>query len=151
MSKITTLPAYHLFPLVEDLLALGKSVKITVTGNSMYPFLRSGKDCVELVRTDCKLIRPDDIVMIRRQSGEYILHRVCKVDAQSFFIRGDAQFFVEGPIYPQQLMAQATAVWRGQRRIDCSGSIWVYFSVIWRYCLLPRRVICKILRLFRLI
>ena len=35
-------------PLVQELLAQGKSVSLTVTGESMSPFLRHGRDQIRL-------------------------------------------------------------------------------------------------------
>ena len=70
---------------------------------SMYPFLREDKDKVELAMTSFSCIKKGDVVLIKRESGEYVLHRVLKKSMDHFYIVGDAQQWIEGPLLPEQL------------------------------------------------
>jgi len=67
-----------IFPVITELLDSGQTARITVTGNSMYPFLRAGRDSVELSKASFQEINRGDIVLIKRTNGIYILHRVIK-------------------------------------------------------------------------
>ena len=109
-----------LFPLVSELLEQGQEVRLTIAGNSMYPFLRHGVDSVEFAKVDFAQINKGDIVLIKREDGSYVMHRVCRKEKDHFFMVGDAQQWIEGPLYPEQLIAVVIALWRRDRRILCS-------------------------------
>jgi len=127
-----------IFPFVKEILSQGKLVRITVTGSSMYPFLREAIDSVELSGGCFSDLRKGDITLIKRENGQYILHRVLLVKADSFFIVGDAQQWVEGPLYEKQLIAIASAIYRKDFRISCYGRLWRIASFLWLK-LLPYR------------
>jgi len=138
-----TIKAELIFPFVKEILSQGKQVRITVTGSSMYPFLRENIDSVEL--SGCSLfdLRRGDIALIKRGNGQYILHRVLLRKADSFFIVGDAQQWVEGPVYEEQLIAIASAIYRTDFRISCSGGLWRIVSFLWLKLLPYRRLLIK--------
>lgn len=56
-------------------LSCGEKVFLTVTGNSMLPFLADGRDRVVLQRIE-KRPKKGDIIFYRRKNGAYVLHRV---------------------------------------------------------------------------
>jgi signal peptidase I len=121
----------NLLPLIEEILISGGRARLTVTGTSMYPFLRWGQDSVELSHTDFSGIYTGDIVVILRDNGQYIMHRVLKKKEASFYIIGDAQHDIEGPLYPHQLIAVVTAIWRKDRKIECTNFWWRLLSKLW--------------------
>jgi hypothetical protein len=146
MHKIKLIKANDLFPHVKELLKQEVRVRITVTGMSMYPFLRGNKDSVELKKTNFTDIKKGDIVLICRECGDYILHRVVKKDSSCFFIMGDAQQWIEGPLYPEQLQAKVAAIWRGNTRIDGSNIMLKLLTEAWDGLLPFRRMLIKILK-----
>ncbi|MGE5417243.1 MAG: S24/S26 family peptidase [Acidobacteriota bacterium] len=131
MREVTKVKAAELFPLISELIQQGQSARILVSGSSMYPFLRDGIDSVELVQGDFDDLSRGDIVMIRRLDGAYVMHRIIKKNKDSFFMVGDAQEWLEGPITREQLVAVVTAIWRKERKISCSGIGWKLLSEIW--------------------
>lgn len=64
------------FPFIKEILDKGSRVRITVTGMSMYPFLREHMDSVELSKANFSERDRGDIVMVMRNSHEYVMHRV---------------------------------------------------------------------------
>jgi len=143
MYKVNRLKSREMFPLVKEIIESGKSVRIMVTGMSMYPFLREGIDSVELTKPNYQKLRRGDIVLIVRDNGQYIMHRVLKKEKDCFYIVGDAQQWVEGPLRPDQLFASVTAVWRKEKYIDCSRVWWRMLTGIWMYLLPFRYIIIK--------
>lgn len=130
-----------MFPVINEILEMGKGVRITVTGKSMYPFIRENIDSVELIKGDFNSIYRGDIVLILRDNGEYVLHRVLNKKKDCFYIVGDSQLLVEGPIRSDQLIGLAKAVWRKNKKIKCS-SIWCkLITSIWIYLFPCRRII----------
>lgn len=141
MCEIKRIQAAILFPLISEILDHGQNTKISVSGHSMYPFLRDGLDSVELTKAKFEQLGRGDIVMIRRPNSCYVMHRICKKKSDCFFMVGDAQQCIEGPLYPEQLIAKVTAIWRKEKRISCSNRWLKLLSELWLK-LRPFRYIC---------
>ena len=73
--RIVDIDAY--MPVLRELLAQGQSVSLTVTGESMSPFLRHGRDQIRLAAVTAPPQR-GDMVFFRRRNGQYIMHRVLR-------------------------------------------------------------------------
>ena len=131
MGEVKKIKAVEIFTLVSEIIAQGQSTRIGVTGTSMYPFLRDSVDSVEFSRADFNALARGDIVLIRRTDGAYVMHRIIKASEQNIYIIGDAQQWIEGPIYPDQLIAVVSAVWRKDNRILCSSWWWKIMSEVW--------------------
>lgn len=149
MSEIKRIKADDIFPFISELLENGQGTRISVVGESMYPFLRDGLDSVKLTRGCCRLLSRGDIVMIRRADGDYVMHRIIEKKQDCFYIVGDAQRRIEGPIYPRQLVAVVTDVWRKDRHISCSSRWWRLSAGFWLYLRPYRRHILKVGRLLQ--
>ena len=76
--------------MIRALLEDGQEVSMIVTGNSMRPFLKHGRDKICMKKTDRKL-RKGDIVFYRRENGQYVMHRILKCGDQSYTLLGDGQ------------------------------------------------------------
>jgi len=130
-KKLILVKAAELFNLTSEIIEKGGSAWITVTGMSMYPFLKEGRDSVELSRASFEDIKRGDIVLIRRANGAFVLHRVLKKKKDCFFIIGDAQQWVEGPLLPEQLQTVVTKIKRRGRVISCDNPLLKVFVFVW--------------------
>lgn len=148
MYGIKKVKANGLFPLVSDLLENGQDVRLPVTGDSMYPFLRDSIDSVEFAKGSFEDVSRGDIVLIQRTTGAYVMHRILLKKADCFYMVGDAQQWIEGPLYPDQIIAVVSAIWRKERRISCSNNWLRCLSKTW---LLLRPFRYFILRCFRVL
>lgn len=83
--------------MIRALLEDGQEVSMIVTGNSMRPFLKHGRDKICMKKTDRKL-RKGDIVFYRRENGQYVMHRILKCGDQSYTLLGDGQIVPESGI-----------------------------------------------------
>ena len=119
--------------LMEPLLAVmeeAETVPLVISGYSMNPFLAHGRDTVYL----SKITRPlkkGDMVLYRRDSGAYILHRIYRVEGESYTFVGDAQTQLEGGIREDQLLALVTAVRRKGKLLKKGSFWWDFFEKIW--------------------
>ena len=138
MQKLKLVKSELIFPVIKEILDKGTSARITVTGMSMYPFLRENVDSVELSKVEFSDIRRGDIVMALRNSNEYVMHRVIKIEKSCFYIVGDAQQVIEGPLHSNQIIAKITVIWRKDKKIDSSNIWWKLLSKSW-LTLLPFR------------
>lgn len=148
MRKLIIAKASEVFPAIQDIFdETGSNVRITVSGDSMLPFLRDGIDSVELSSAEFSELKKLDIALIKRVTGEYVLHRVVRKDSDCFFIAGDAQQWIEGPLRPEQLQASVSAIWRRNKRISCDSKLWRLCSRVWLLCLPFRYFILRLARI----
>ncbi len=118
-----------LSPLLEELLAAGAPIKLTVTGNSMYPLLRSGVDEVLLKKKD-KLSK-HDILFYRRENGSFVLHRIVKIKNDVLFLAGDFETVTEYPVYKEQALAVAEGIYRKGNFLSCRNLLYRFYSFFW--------------------
>lgn len=129
-------------PVMRELLAQGECVSLTVTGESMVPFLRHGRDQIRLEAVTAPPER-GDMVLYQRRSGQYVMHRIMRrLPDGSYALIGDGQQQVEQPIAPQQIFALVTQVCRKGRWIDQSSLRWRFFAGPW-LTLLPLRPVLR--------
>ncbi len=148
-SQIKMIKIQNIIPIIAEIFNSGSSLCLTVKGQSMHPFLREDLDRVELSPVFFDGISRADIVLIKRVNGQYVLHRVFRKEKGSFYIVGDAQQWIEGPLNPHQLVAVVTAVWRGNRKIEVNNCWWKFLSVLWLWLLPFRYQLLKTKRFLR--
>lgn len=113
----------------EEILARGESVQFSTTGYSMYPLLNPDKkDQVIVEPLGERRLRRGDVVLYRRDGekgktdgegfaeGILVLHRIHHRSGDEFYLVGDNQNQVEGPLRMDQLRGIMTyRVRRGKR------------------------------------
>ena len=134
--------------LLEEYRQLLKDENITalplvISGNSMSPFLVHGRDTVYLSRLD-RPAKRGDVLLYKRDSGAYILHRVYKADKDSYTMVGDAQTQLEQGIRKDQIIAIMTsALCKG--KLQKKGSFWwEFFEKLWIKIIPLRPMLTKI-------
>ena len=138
--RIMDIDAY--MPVLQELLAQGQSVSLPVTGESMSPFLRHGRDQIRLAAVTAPPKR-GDMVFFRRRNGQYIMHRVLRrMPDGNYAIIGDGQQQVEAPIAPEQIFAVVTQVCRKGTWIGPEAFWWRFFAGPW-LTLLPLRPLLR--------
>ena len=122
---------YTYMPVLQELLSEGKKVSVTVTGNSMSPFLIHGRDRILIAPPDGNW-KKGDMAFFIRTNGQYVMHRICRVDKNGncFFV-GDAQQYIEGPVTPAQIFGKITSVQRKGKWIGPDDFWWRFFEKIW--------------------
>ena len=122
---------YTYMPVVKEILSQGKETSVTITGNSMSPFLIHGRDEI-LISPPEGNWKKGDMAFFVRDNGQYVMHRICKVDKNGdcFFV-GDAQQLIEGPIKENQIFGKITKVKRKGKWIGPEDFWWKFFAHIW--------------------
>lgn len=116
---------------VCDLLSQGQQlVPVPVAGSSMTPFLHPG-DTV-YVDLPTQPLRKADIVLFTRPSGQYILHRIIKVNPDgSFIMLGDAQTEREYVDGPGRIHARVTKATHKGKLLTPRSLRWLFFATVW--------------------
>ena len=99
-----TISAGTYLPILQALILDGKTVCLNISGSSMAPFLIHQRDAVRLQRPEHPPIS-GDIVLYQRENGQFILHRICRIKNGFYYLAGDNQTVLEGPVPPKQIFA----------------------------------------------
>ena len=83
--------------------------------------------------------RPGMIVLFRRESGAYVLHRIIKCKNESVFLAGDGQCILEGPIHISQVVGWVSHVYRRGKWVALWRRKGFMFGVLWRWAFPVRR------------
>ncbi len=127
MKKVDT---FEYVSVLKELVEEGREVSMLISGSSMSPFLCHGRDQVYFKAPD-RPLRVGDMVFFQRRSGQYVLHRICKVKDDGYYIVGDAQTAIEGPVSREQIFALVTRVRRKGRILAPGDFWWEFFARVW--------------------
>ena len=114
----------------RQLLEQGETLMLPVLGHSMSPFLVHNRDVVWLSATSGPY-KTGDIVLYRRSSGSYILHRICKVNRNGYAMVGDAHSVIEKNVQEQQIIAVVVRVMRKNQIEEPGTFLWELFARAW--------------------
>lgn len=102
----------------EQELEKNGSLIYTTVGSSMRPFLRSGEDLMVIEAKTDQRCRVRDVILYRRRSGKYVLHRIMAVREEDYVLCGDNCWDLEPGIRDDQVLGVLTAVIRDGKRLD---------------------------------
>ena len=140
------LPPEMLMPELLGLLEEAEGIPLTITGGSMLPFLAPGRDTVYLSKVS-RPVRRGDMILYQRSSGQYVLHRICRVGEKLTLI-GDAQVQKEPGVGREQIRAIVTAVRRKGKLLEPGCFAWAFFEKVWLRLIPLRRVLMASYGLF---
>lgn len=123
------IPMEELARLIALQLENGGRAKLAVTGCSMLPLLREGRDTVELLPPATRQ-KKGQIILYRRQSGQYVLHRVIALTDTGYLCCGDNQAQRE-TVTHSQLVAVVDGFWRKGKY--CPEDHWLHrlYRTLW--------------------
>lgn len=119
----------QLLPLIQEQLEAGKSVKFMPRGISMLPMLRQGIDSVVLSPLPEKL-KKYDLPLYRRDNGQFVLHRIVKVE-NTYTCIGDNQFVYEPGLEHGQMVGLVTAFYRDKKEIQITARSYQIYCRAW--------------------
>lgn len=128
---------------LRELTEEGQKVTMQIAGNSMLPFLAHGRDYITFQKPRDSL-KVGDMVFYQRKTGNFVMHRIQKITPQGYFLVGDAQWQIEGPIERTQIFAKITQVQRKGRLIGPGNFWWEFFEHIWIRIIPLRKTILRI-------
>ncbi|MCQ2507305.1 MAG: S24/S26 family peptidase [Dorea sp.] len=132
--------------ILKEIAETGKEVSLMVSGCSMNPFLGDKRDMISFTRPDREL-RRGDMVFYQRADGQYVMHRICRVKQDGYYITGDAQTEIEGPVQREQIFGLVQKVCRKGRWIGPEDFWWRFFAHVWIRLIPLRPMILKMYKL----
>ena len=132
---------------LRELAGEGRVVSMLIAGSSMSPFLCHNRDYIYFTKPDREL-RRGDMVFYQRDTGQYVMHRVYKRKKDGYYMVGDAQTQIEGPLRGDQIFARIIKVKRKGRIIEPGNFWWEFFEHVWIRIIPLRKVIEKLYSLW---
>ena len=140
----------------EEIIRRDGRLVYTSVGDSMLPFIRSGKDLLVIEKPQGRL-KKYDVPLYRRDSGQYVIHRVLKVRENDYVICGDNRWQRETGITDRHILGVLTAIVRDGKTISVQDRnylrkvhlwcdfFWIRAAILWTKAL-PWRVWRKLRR-----
>ena len=126
------------FDVIEEILAGGGEFRMYPRGKSMLPLIVQDRDSVVLRRNKDSTAKKHDIVFYRRKSGQFVLHRVMKIEKDgSYTMCGDNQTVLEKGIGKEQIIGYVSRLYKGKKERNIrslSYRLYIFF-----YCFMPFR------------
>lgn len=134
---------------IEKLLAEGNAIQIKPQGYSMYPLFVPGRDEAVVEPVDTEKLKRGAVALYRRDSGILVLHRIWKKKNDEFYMVGDNQKEIEGPLRKEQIKGVMVAMYRKGKYIPVSKFTYRLAMGIWlllrplRPCISKTVAFCK--------
>ncbi|MBQ7923002.1 MAG: S24/S26 family peptidase [Clostridia bacterium] len=127
--SIKTLDAFKDGNNLLELLSSGAVIPMIVTGSSMLPFLKDGRDTVLLQKADT--FKKGQILFFRRRNGFFVLHRIRKIRRDGrILVNGDAQNWCE-VVMPEQAAAVVIGFVRNGKTCDADSFLIRLRDALW--------------------
>ena len=137
-------------PVIRKVLSGGGTFCFYPKGTSMEPMIHQGQDQVVLKPLPKKL-KKYQMILYKRENGAFVLHRIVKVNKDSYAMRGDNQFVLEPGILRDQMIGIVGKIITPEAEIDVESfgyrlksAIWVESAFVRRCVRALRRRISKI-------
>jgi len=125
---------------IEKLLSEGRTVRLHPQGYSMYPMFTPGRDeAIIAPLADASGLKRGDVVLYRRDGSILVLHRICKINETGFYLVGDNQTAVEGPLRAGQMRGVLVAFIRNGKEISTDNTLYKLASLLWLFLRPVRR------------
>ena len=125
-------------PVIDEVLSGGGEFRMYPKGISMLPLIVQGRDSVVLMRNTETPAKKNDIVFYRRKNGQFVLHRVMKIEKNgSYTMCGDNQTVLEKGVEKEQIIGYVSRLYKGEKERDLHSL--GYRLYILFYCFMPLR------------
>lgn len=130
-ERIIILSLEELSPILSHLLEQGRTVTIQVTGTSMLPLWMHRRDQVVLGHCAEGCLKKGDIVLYRRENGQYVLHRIMKLYDREMSLCGDAQSKLEKNVPVDAVIAKVVKICRKGKWFSCDHKGYLLYVYLW--------------------
>ena len=121
----------------EEQLAKNGKLIYTNRGDSMMPLIKQDRDLL-IIKPVHGRLKKYDVPLYKRDSGQYVLHRVLKVRENDYVICGDNRYSKEYGITDRHIIGVLTAVVRDGKEVPITD--WRYRLYVHLWCdLFPLR------------
>ena len=114
----------------EEEIAKNGRLIYTNVGDSMMPLLREKRDLLIIEKAGGRL-KKYDVPLYKRDSGQYVLHRVLRVRENDYVLCGDNRWQRETDISDRHIIGVLTAVIRNGKKLPTNARRYRLYSHLW--------------------
>lgn len=126
---------------LEQLLQNGCILRLKPQGYSMYPLFIPNRDEALIEQVPISSFQKGDVALYRRTEGILVLHRIYRISPEGFYMVGDNQSHIEGPLAPEQLKGKLVGFIRNGHSFSVTHPCYRLLSGLWLR-MLPIRPFC---------
>ena len=115
----------------EEQLALHGKLIYTNVGDSMEPLIRQGRDLLIITAKPEGRLKRYDVPLYKRDSGQYVLHRILKVRQDDYVICGDNRWQREYGITDRHIIGVLTGIVRDGKEISINDKRYRLYVHLW--------------------
>ncbi len=112
-DRTLSIPAWHELAIEGTMLP----VRITISGGSMAPLIRRGRDYVTIVPVSGGLAVGDIVLFSDPRKERYVLHRIWKLDGENVQTWGDSCVSPDAWMHVSDIWGKVVLIERGRHRI----------------------------------
>ncbi len=132
----------------EDEIKRTGRIIYTNVGDSMMPLIKQGRDVLVISAVNGRLKRYD-IPLYKRDSGQYVLHRILKVRKNDYVICGDNRCNKEYGITDRHIIGVLSDIIRDGREIPVTDIKCRIYAHLWCDLFPVRVLIIRIRQIFK--
>ena len=115
-------------------------------GDSMMPLIRQGRDLMLISRKPEGRLKKYDVPLYRRDNGQYVLHRIIRVQKEDYVICGDNRWRCERGITDRHIIGVLSEVVRDGKHIPVTDRCYQLYVHLWcgpLFCLRELLLWCR--------
>ena len=139
MSKTLTINKAVMMEEIRTLISEGKTVSLTVKGNSMNPFMVHLRDQMTLGPWKEEDLRKGTVALVLDTHGNHLIHRIIKVDENTVTLLGDGNVCQTETATRDNVIGIMYSIDRKGRTYTPQSLAWRIYSAIWMFLTPVRR------------
>lgn len=124
---------------IRKLISEGRTVSLTVKGNSMNPFLVSLRDQMTLGPWKDEDIRKGCVALVKDIRGNYLIHRIISRDGNTVTLIGDGNVGLYEKVITDEIIGIMYSITRKGKVWKADDRMWKLYSWFWMLILPVRR------------
>ena len=139
---------YNSYSSFEKILSERGVLVYTNRGNSMHPLIKEGRD-VLVITSQIQDINLFDIILTKRTSGRYILHRVVRKNNDGTFdIAGDNSYKCDRGIKKTEIIGKLTTIIQNDTKNELDSLFYKIYVLVWCRFFIIRKPILLLKKIF---
>jgi hypothetical protein len=124
---------------IRKMISEGKSVTITLKGNSMNPFIVHSRDMMTLGPWKDKDICKGTVALVKDIRGNYLIHRIIKREGNQITLLGDGNVIQTEVATLDNVIGIMHSLTRKGRTYTPKSLTWRLYSAVWMFLTPVRR------------
>ncbi len=116
---------------IRTLISEGRTISLTVKGNSMNPFLVNLRDQITLGPWEDKDIKKGCVALVKDIHGNYLVHRIIKRDEKTVTLLGDGNLNITETAAFDNIIGIMYSARRKGRVWGADSRVWRFYSWVW--------------------